>query len=118
MSGLDHSNHAPLNGVLARWDAIAIRWGLDGDECSALLGCFADGPVDDVSSYGLPSAERRLRLLVNLEPVLAEVLVDEDRIRAWLRRANANLGGRAPLEVMALSPEWVRWLIESLGIAK
>jgi hypothetical protein len=106
-----------LADVLARWDALAIRWDLDGDERSALLGGFVDGPVDDVNTYLLPAVERRMRLLVELEPVLATVLPSEKCIREWLRRANCNLGSRAPIEVMSCSPDWIRWLIDSLGIA-
>lgn len=107
----------PLAGVLARWDALAIRWGLDGQERSALLGCIPDGPIDDVSTYDLSTAETRMRLLVELEPIVSAVLVDEGRIREWLRRPNHQLGGRAPIDVMASSPEWVRWLIDALGVA-
>lgn len=107
----------PLTGVLARWDALAIRWGLDGDERSALLGGIQEGPVDDVSTYDLPVAERRMRLLVELEPIVSAVLVDEGRIREWLRRPNHQLGRRAPIDVMASSPDWVKWLIDTLGVA-
>lgn len=107
----------PMRSVLAKWDALAIRWGLDGEERSALLGGWGDGPIDDVSSYGLPAAECRMRLLVALEPVLNKVFGDKLKTRLWLRRPNMNLGGRAPLEVMAQSPEWIRWLIDALGIA-
>jgi hypothetical protein len=107
----------PLKGILARWDALAIRWGLDGDERSALLGGAGEGPVDDISTYGPPTAERRMRLLVALEPVLAKIFVDEESTRAWLRRANMHLQGRTPIEVMIRSPEWIRWLIDAVGIA-
>ena len=107
----------PLNGVLARWDALAIRWGLDGNECSALLGGIHVGAVDDVSSYGLPAAERRMRLLVALEPILRRVFIDEERIREWLRLPNRHLCHRTPLEAMTQSPEWIRWLIGAIGTA-
>lgn len=107
---------APMRVVHARWDDLEARWGLDGEERSALLGS-GTGPVDRVETYLAPSTERRMRLLVALEPAVAAVLVDDGRIRSWLRRPNANLRGSTPLEVMAESPEWIRWLIEALGVA-
>lgn len=117
MSGEIRPAPMPLAGVLARWDALAIRWGLDGEERSGLLGERIEGPIDDESTYDIPGAERRMRLLVELEPVVAAVLVDEGRTREWLRRPNRQLGDRAPIDVMSRSPEWIRWLIDSLGIA-
>lgn len=109
---------APLDGVIARWDAMVVRWGLGGDECSVLLGTGDDGPVHEVSSYGLARAERRMRLLVTLEPIVASVHDgDEERTRAWLRRPNRNLSDRSPLEVMMRSPEWILWLIRAMGVA-
>lgn len=116
MNGGSDGVTMPLRGVLARWDALAIRWGLDGDERSALLGGVHVEAVDDISSYGLPTAERRMRLLVALEPILRGVFVDEERIREWLRLPNRNLCHRTPLETMAQSTEWIRWLINVLGI--
>ena len=108
----------PLKGVIARWDAMVIRWGLSGNECSALLGSGDSGPVWDVSSYGLPTAERRMRLLVTLQPIVTSVFAgDEERVRAWLRRSNINLSGRTPLDVMMSSPEWIAWLISAVGVA-
>lgn len=117
MSGGISWSTAPMRRVLARWDAVTVHWGLDGDERSALLGGCVAGPVDDVSSYGLPGAERRMRLLVELDLVLGQVFGDEAQICSWLRRPNQNLGGRRPLDVMAQSPDWIRWLIDALGIA-
>lgn len=107
----------PLVAVLARWDAIVIRWDLDPEERSALVGGFRDGPVDRVESYELICGERRMRLIVDLEPVLIKVIGDEERIRFWLRASNANLGGRTPIGVMASSPEWMSWIIAHLGLA-
>lgn len=106
----------PLRGVLAKWDAMTFRWGLDGDERSALLGGIHSGAVSDVSSYGLPAAERRMRLLLALEPILNRVFDDEEQLREWLRLPNRHFCHRTPLETMAQSPEWVRWLINALGI--
>lgn len=107
----------PLRGILARWDAVAIRWGLAADERSALLGGMAAGPVGDVATYATEAAEDRMRLLVALDPVLAAVHGDEDRTRDWLRRPNATLGGSTPLDLMASSPEWIRWLVGAVGAA-
>jgi hypothetical protein len=107
----------PLAGVLAKWDAVTIRWGLDGEECSSLLGGGIAGPVADVSTYDPASAEQRMRLVIELEAILASVFADEGRTREWLRRDNSSLGGRTPLEMMARSPTWIRWFIDALGIA-
>ena len=108
----------PLKGVIARWDAMVIRWGLDGDERSALLGSGDEGPVADVATYGLATAERRMRLLVTLEPIVASVHdCDEERTRAWLRQPNVNLSHRTPLDVMTRSPEWILWLNRAMGVA-
>lgn len=118
MSSLEPWATVPLRGVIARWDAMIIRWGLAGDECSALLGSGDNGPIDKVVSYGFATAERRMRLLVTLEPIVASVFDgDEERTRAWLRRPNLNLSDRTPLEVMTGSPEWILWLIRAMGVA-
>ncbi|TPG40578.1 DUF2384 domain-containing protein [Sphingomonas koreensis] len=107
----------PLREVLALWDGVVLHWDLRGDELSLLLDTGVDGPVDEAGAYRLPRAERRMRLLVELAPILASVLCTEERVRTWLRSANANLGGRTPIETMAQSPEWIQWLVTSLGVA-
>lgn len=117
MSGASDPAAIPLAEILARWEALAIRWGLTAEERSSLLGAIEDGPVADVSTYRHGAAEARMRLHLELEPVLVTVLVDEGRIRDWLRRGNRQLGGGTPIEVMASSPAWIRWLIDSLGVA-
>ena len=106
----------PLSEVLDRWDAIAFRWELDAEDRSALLGGFGDGPVGSVATYEASNGERRMRLLVALDPVLVRVLGTDDRIRGWLRSGNRSLGGRKPIVVMASSPAWIRWLIDSMGL--
>ena len=106
----------PLKAVLARWDALVLRWALAPEERAALIGGFRDGPVDEVETYQLLCGEQRMRLSVELEPVLMRVLGDVDRVRLWLRSANVNLGGRTPIDVMARSPEWIRWLIDNMGV--
>lgn len=108
---------APLECVLARWDALVIRWGLDGRERSALLGGIVKGPVDAVATYRIDGVEKRMRLLVELAPLVAAVHREECQARDWLRRPNVNLGGNTPIEMMASSPEWMRSLIRSLGAA-
>lgn len=111
------SSRPPLKAVLARWDAVVIRWGLDPVERSLLIGGFADGPVDDVETYRIVCGEERMRLIVEFAPVLARVYADEEAARAWLRTPGAHLSGRTPLEVMAVSSEWMRWLIDNMGVA-
>ncbi|ANC86671.1 MbcA/ParS/Xre antitoxin family protein [Sphingomonas sp. NIC1] len=109
---------APLAAVIASWDEMVVRWGLRGDECSALLGEGGCGPIGEVASYGTPLAERRMRLLVVLEPIVASVFDhDMERLRAWLRAPNRSMSGRTPIDVMMRSPEWVRWLINAMGVA-
>lgn len=107
----------PLKAVLARWDGIVIRWGLDPEERSSLIGGFRDGPIDQVETYEVLCGEQRMRLLVDLEPVLDRIIGDEERVRCWLRAQNANLGGRTPVDVMSGSPEWMSWIIRHLGLS-
>lgn len=107
----------PLKAVLARWDALVIRWSLDSEERSTLIGGFRGGPVDRVETYEVLCGEQRMRLLVELEPILAGIYGDELRVRSWLRSPNVSLGGRSPIAVMSSSPEWMRWLIDNLGVA-
>lgn len=118
MTGPEPWNDLPLHGVIARWDTMIINWGLEVDDCSALLGEGTGEAVGDPSSYGVATAERRMRLMLTLEPIVAAVFEgDGERVRAWLRRPNVNLRERTPLEVMTQSPEWIRWLISALGVA-
>lgn len=117
MSGSVPTGGLPLAEVLSRWEAIVHRWRLDPDERSALLGGFEPGPVDRVETYGTAGSERRMRLVVELEPILHRVHPSIARVRRWLRAENASLDGRTPIEVMASSPEWTRWLIDSVGLS-
>ena len=96
---------------------MVVHWGLTGDECSVLLGSGDASAVDEVSSYGSTIAERRMRLLVALAPIVAAVFDgDRHRTREWLRGPNSNLSFRTPLDVMMRSPEWIRWLINAMGV--
>lgn len=106
----------PLRQVLEGWDAVVLDWDLDPGERSALIGGFRGGPINEIESYELLCGEIRMRLLVELAPVLSRTLGHRERVRAWLRRANVNLGGRSPVDVMARSPEWVRWFIDHVGL--
>jgi hypothetical protein len=116
--GAEPWNDLPLCTVITRWDAMVIHWGLEVDDCSALLGEGTGEAVGDPSSYGVATAERRMRLMVTLEPIVTAVFEgDRGRVRAWLHRPNVNLRQRTPLEVMTQSPEWIRWLISALGVA-
>ena len=105
----------PLAAVLEGWDDLVEEWALHPVERSMLIGGFGDGPVDDVDTYRLLCGEARMRALVELAPILRRHHGAPKRVRTWLRRANPNLGGRAPLDVMSCSPEWVRWLIDHVG---
>lgn len=106
----------PLREVLVSWDRVVARWDLQEHECSLLLGVGFEGAVDDVDAYRFTDVERRMRLLVELAPILATVLFSQERVRTWLRLENANLVGRTPIETMGQSPEWIQWLIDSLGV--
>jgi hypothetical protein len=105
----------PVAEILERWNAIAERWDLCPDERADLVG----GPDRDrgapLDGYLLLCGEERIRLIVEVEEIYARVIGSDDRVRAWLRRANLNFGGRTPLMVMAATPEWMRWLIDNLG---
>lgn len=107
----------PLSEVLNRWDELVERWNLNHVERSGLIGGCADGPVTDIETYRLLCGEQRIRLVVEFEPVLVRTFAGDARICDWLRRPNANLGKRTPIEVMACSPEWMRWLIDNVGLA-
>jgi hypothetical protein len=103
-----------LNRVLASWEAIVVRWGLNDDECSSLLGGLPAGRGHGLAPFDHAAAEDRMRLVVELEPTLAWAFPDDGHTRGWLRRPNMHLGQRTPLEMMAESPEWTRWLIDAV----
>jgi hypothetical protein len=107
----------PLKGVLARWDALVIRWDLLGDERSSLLGQTLNGPILDATSYRLVESERRMRMILELEEALSNIFTDEQALRAWLRRENRGLGGRTPIQAIAQSPQWIEWLTRAVGTA-
>lgn len=115
MSAGGPSDATSLAAVLDRWDALVEHWGLDGEEREMLIGGVVTGPIDDVASYQLEAGERRIRILVELEPVLTRLHGSRRRVRAWLRASNANLGGRTPMKVLSSSIEWGRWMIDNLG---
>ena len=105
----------PLAEVLDSWDDLVDEWRLHPVERSMLIGGFEAGPVDDIDTYRLLCGEARMRLLVEVAPVLRRFHGGPVRTRRWLRRPNPNLGGRVPLDVMSCSPEWIRWLIDHVG---
>lgn len=107
----------PLHEVLSRWDELVDRWALAPEERSGLLGGFAPGPVDRIETYEVLCGEQRMRLLVELDPVLTRIWRDDWRTREWLRASNPSLADRSPIEVMARSPEWIRWIIDNMGMA-
>ena len=117
MKGVVDGHEIPLALVLAKWDRIARRWRLTPEERSSLLGGLPGGDVAQARSYGADVAETRMRSLVDLACGLRAVLRSDARIRAWLRRPNHHLGGSTPVEAMASSPEWVRWLFRAIGAA-
>ena len=100
-----------LRAMMSRWDSLRARWALTPYEEPQLLGGtgFA-GPVGNIASWRPARMEQRMRLLLDLGAALDALLVDERRIRAWLRRPLASLDGRRPIDAMSTSPEWIRAL--------
>ena len=107
----------PLKIVLEEWDRIARRWRLTPKEHTSLLGGSPGGDIAQPPSYGADAAERRMRLLLELDCALRRVVRPDARIRTWLRRQNQHLGGATPMAAMASSPEWVRWLTKAIEVA-
>ena len=114
---MDGASFKPLSLVLEQWDDVVHRWSLDPFELAALMGGYEPGPLTEVATYRLVSGEMRIRLFVEMSHVLRRSLVDDHRVRWWLRAANAGLAGRTPLQVMGETPNWTRWFIENLGAA-
>ncbi len=108
---------AAILPALERWEALAYRWELDASERATLLGIDPSGGATEVASYCGPSTQERLELLAALDDTLTSFFDDDAGTRAWLRRKNRGLGGRLPLEVMAASPEWIRWLVGVMATA-
>lgn len=108
----------PLRLVLENWDQVVERWQLVDYERSMLLGGFRSGDVADIHTYGLECSEKRMRLCIELAPILETVFGDLERARAWLRTDNRNLMGSTPLEMMGRSPMWIRWLVDNIGVLR
>lgn len=107
----------PLLDVLDRWDGLVESWELEPLERCALLGRIDADFALDPSGYGAAAAEERMRLLVELAPLVEEVIGEGSQVRAWLRRPNPRLAGRTPVQALSASTEWARWLIDALGSA-
>lgn len=116
MSGRADPPGPPLADVLTSWDSVIVSWALNGADRSALLGAMKEGEVVDPATYAPASAEVRMRLLVELHDILVSVLENDARVRAWLRTPNRHLCGRTPIDTMARSPVWIRWLIDAVGV--
>jgi hypothetical protein len=52
--------------------------------------------------------EQRMRLLIDLASQLDNLLIDEHRIRSWLRRPVDRQGGHRAIDLMSVSPDWIR----------
>lgn len=100
-----------LRATMARWEAVRVRWALNpDDEADVLGGTGFGGSPGDPASWRPATLERRIRLLVSLGDALDALLRDEARVRAWLRRPCALIGGQRPLDAMSSSVEFVRVL--------
>jgi hypothetical protein len=82
-----------------------------------MIDGLTGGPVDCVNTCAAGRAEERLRVVVELDLHLSASYGDEAHVRAWLRAPNRNLDDRKPIEMMATSPEWMRWSIRSMRLA-
>lgn len=98
-----------LRVIISRWEGVRAGWRLTEDEEAGLLGGtdFA-GPIGEATSWKAPKLEQRMRLLIGLASELEELFVDEHRIHAWLRRPVDTEGGHRPIDLMSISPDWVR----------
>lgn len=104
-------NAIEMRAMISRWDATRRRWALEDYEEAGLLGAAAlAGPINEPASWGAPKMEQRMRLLIDLAAALDTLLVDETRIRDWLRLPLRSVGNRAPIEAMSSSVEWIRAL--------
>ncbi|MES2096791.1 MAG: hypothetical protein V4459_08510 [Pseudomonadota bacterium] len=102
-------NAIEMRAMMARWESLRARWRLEAHEEAGLLGGAAlTGPLGDVASWHAARMEQRMRLLIDLATALDALLVDGARIRNWLRRPLESTGGRAPIDAMASSVEWIR----------
>lgn len=110
------SPERPPHATLDRWDDVVARWRLDPSERDALLGGFGLGAITDVAAYEAGLGEQRMRLLVALDETLQKVFGDEERARGWLRARNRRLGDASPMEMMATSSAWTRWLTDHLEL--
>lgn len=98
-----------LRAIMSRWEVVRTGWLLTNDEETGLLGGadFA-GPVGEATSWRAPKMEQRMRLLIDLAATLDELFIDEHRIRSWLRRPTSASGGHRPIDLMSVSPDWIR----------
>ena len=100
-----------MRAMMARWETLREHWALKPFEEAGLLGDAAlAGPIGSVTSWQAVRMERRMRLLIDLGSGLDTLLVDERRIRAWLRRETESFGGLSPIGAMSSSVEWIRQL--------
>ncbi|HEY0027399.1 MAG TPA: antitoxin Xre/MbcA/ParS toxin-binding domain-containing protein [Allosphingosinicella sp.] len=106
MAGVDAME---LRAIMARWEHVRAGWLLTNDEETGLLGgADFEGPVGEASSWRAPKMEQRMRLLIDLASSLEDLFIDEHRIRSWLRRPLSSAGGHRPIDLMSVSPDWIR----------
>lgn len=104
-----------MRAMLARWEAVRLRWDLNPIEEAGLLGApRLVGPVCEARSWASGGMERRMRLLVDLGDGLDLLMRSEADIRHWLRRPMAGIGGRRPIEAMATCADWIRCLRDAV----
>jgi hypothetical protein len=114
--GSSMSNYNPMAPceILSRWEGLRICWALSAQEEGALLGqAILIGPVEDICSWQASSLEQQMRLLTEVADSLDTLLVNEDRIRTWLRVPQGALGNLSPLEAMASSSQWAEFIRRS-----
>ena len=98
-----------LRAIMSRWESVRTGWRLTNDEETSLLGgADFSGCVGQAMSWRAPRMEQRMRLLVDLAILLDDLFIDEHRIHSWLRRPLQAAGGQRPIDLMSVSPDWIR----------
>lgn len=117
MSAPTPNTDAETGTLLGRWTDLAIRWGLDVEEQSALVGrrTPSDDGADAHETTSVFDTDRMSLLLV-LDAALPAALEQMRYPASWLRTPRARFDGCSPLELMASSSEWTRWFIRHLGL--
>lgn len=105
-----HVSETEMSITVDRFMTVGARWCLDGRQIASLLGitnviheAFDEADVEVAVREGGRDAERRMRLLIDVDTLLSRLVPEPDAVPVWLRTASVGYVDDAVTPLVALA---------------